>query len=244
MLTGLIHIGIALGIFAAYYSVFIRHISEIIGFGRDAVAKKLDIRNSTPSRKFTYYTLIPYIFMLFYLIPTGSSGNVYQLFSSFSRDGNLISEGVCFFVTASVLLYCAFVLRKNQKGRMITLPVVLLLSLIIFITLPFAGLSLSVGIICVAIICGVNRNFAFRYFVSISVPVLIVTGIIEMANCVTYTTVAAGIIAVVIAAGMAFLTCRFLKWSLRNFDFKYFSYYNYALAALSLITGLVEYIIK
>ena len=244
ILTGLIHIGIAIGIIAAYYNVFIRHIAEFVGCCRDVASKRLDIRNSTPSRKFTYYTFIPYIFMLFYFIPAGSRGNLYQLFDSFSTDGNLISEGICFFFTASILLLTSFIIKGEQKGRALTLPVVLILSLMIFITLPFAGLSLSAAIICVAIICGVNKNFAFRFFVSVAAPVLFVMGIIEIATCVTYTTVIAGILAVVIAAGISFLACRFLKWSIRNFDFKYYSYYNYALAVLSLVTGIVEFIIK
>lgn len=180
--------------------------------------------------------------MPLYFIPLGSRGNIYQFLDSFTVDGNLLSEGICFFVTALLLMMTSFVLKKEKKGKALTLPVVLFLSLMIFITLPLAGLSLSASIICVAIICGVNKNFAFRYFVCIAVPVLLVTGIVEVAKSTMTTTVLAGALGVIIAAVVSFLACRFLKWSIKNIDFKFYSYYNFALAALVTVTGIVELI--
>ena len=182
--------------------------------------------------------------MPLYLIPLGSRGNVYQLLNSFTVDGNLISEGICFLFTASILLLTSSVLKKEAKGKALTLPVVLLLSLMIFVTLPLSGLSLSASIICAAIICGVNRNFAFRYFICIAVPVLLVTGIFEVATSTIATTFIAGTIGVIIAGVFSFFVCRFLKWSIKNFDFKFYSYYVFALAALATVTGIVELITK
>ena len=244
VLTGLIHIGIAVGIAAAYYSVFLRQFKEFFGGCKEIAAKKFDIKKSTHSREFTYYTVIPFFFMPLYLIPLGSRGNVYQLLNSFTVDGNLISEGICFLFTASLLLLTSSVLKKEAKGKALTLPVVLLLSLMIFVTLPLSGLSLSASIICAAIICGVNRNFAFRYFICIAVPVLLVTGIFEVATSTIATTFIAGTIGVIIAGVFSFFVCRFLKWSIKNIDFKFYSYYVFALAALATVTGIVELITK
>lgn len=242
VLTGLVHIGIALGMAAAYYSVFLRQFKEFVGGCKEIAAKNFDIKKSTHSREFTYYTVIPFFFMPLYLIPLGSRGNVYQFLKSFTVDGNLLSEGICFLITASILLLTSSVLKKEQKGKALTLPVVLLLSLMIFVTLPLSGLSLCASIICVAILCGVNRNFAFRYFVCIAVPVLLVMGIVEAASSTIATTFIAGALGVIIAAAVSFFACRFLKWSVKNIDFKYYSYYNFALAALATVTGIVELI--
>ena len=242
VLTGLVHIGIAIGIALSYYSVFLRQCKEFVGGCREIAAKKFDIKKSTHSREFTYYTVIPFFFMPLYLIPLGNSGNIYQFLKSFSVDGNLISEGICFLFTAAILLLTASVLEKEAKGKALTLPVVLVLSLMIFVSLPLSGLSLSASVICAAIICGVNRNFAFRYFVCLSVPILLVTGIVEAATDTIATTFIAGALGVIIAAAVSFFACRFLKWSLKNLDFKFYSYYNFALAALTTVTGIVELI--
>ena len=241
-MTGLVHIGIALGIVAAYYNVFIRQFREFFGGCREIAEKKFDIKKSTHSREFTYYTVIPFFFMPLYLIPLGSGGNVYQLLKSFTVDGNLVSEGICFLFTAAILLLTSSVLKRDTKGKALTLPVVLVLSLMIFVTLPLAGLSLSASVICIAIICGVNRNFAFRYFVCIAVPILFVMGIVEAVTGTMATTFIAGALGVIIAAVVSFFVCRFLKWSLKNIDFKFYSYYNFAIAALATVTGIVELI--
>ena len=242
VLTGLIHIGIAVGIVAAYRSVFIRQAREFVVGCKEIVEKKYDITNSTPARKFTYYTVIPFLLMPLYLIPLGSAGNVYQLLSGAATDGNLISEGICFLFTASILLLTSHLMKKETKGKALTLPVAILLSFLIFITLPLAGLSLSASVICAAILCGVKQNFAFRYFICIAVPVLLVSGIVECAVGAMETTIVAGAVGVIIAIVFSFLACRFLKWSMKNIDFKYYSYYNFALAALATVTGIVELI--
>lgn len=242
VLTGLVHIGIAVGIAAAYYSVFLRQFKEFVGGCKEIAAKNFDIKKSTHSREFTYYTVIPFFFMPLYLIPLGENGNVYQLLKSFSVDGNLISEGICFLFTAAILLLTSSVLKKETKGKALTLPVVLVLSLMVFVTLPLSGLSLSASVICAAIICGVNRNFAFRYFICIAVPILFVMGIVEVATGTIATTFIAGLLGIVIAAVVSFFACRFLKWSVKNVDFKFYSYYNFALAALATVTGIVELI--
>ena len=244
VLTGLIHIGIAVGIVAAYYNVFIKQIQEFVGGCKEIAAKNFDIKRSTHSREFTYYTVMPFFFMPLYLIPLGSKGNIYEFLKSFSVDGNLISEGICFLFSAFILLIASYVLKKQSKGRALTLPVVLLLSLMIFVTLPLSGLSLCVSVVCMAIVCGVNKNFAFRYFICIAVPVLLVTGIFEAATSSVSTTIAAGAIGVIVAIAFSFLACRFLKWAIRNLDLKYFSYYNFALAIIVTITGIAELFTK
>lgn len=50
-----------------------------------------------------------------------------------------------------------------------------------------------------------KQKIAFRYFISLSVPVLLVRGIIEIAVCVTYINIIGGIIGVVVAGVLAFL---------------------------------------
>ena len=244
VLTGLIHIGIAVGIVAAYYNVFIRQAREVISGCKEIVSKKYDIEKSTPARKFTYYTIIPFLIMPLYFIPLGNKGNIYQFFHGFTVDGNLLSEGICFFISALLLLITSFVMKKEKKGKALNLPTVILLSLMVFLTLPLSGLSLCVSVICVAIICGVNRNFAFRYFICVAVPVLLVTGIVEISTSSMATTVAAGILGVIIAIIISFFACRFLKWAVKNFDFKYFSYYSFALAVFTTVTGIIEIITK
>ncbi|MCD7723487.1 MAG: undecaprenyl-diphosphate phosphatase [Clostridiales bacterium] len=243
-LTGLIHIGIALGLIIAFYKLFIRLIYEFAGTCKDLFTKQLNFRKIKNSRKFMLCTLIPYIFFLFYLIPINENKNLFQFIDSVSYDGNLLGEGICFIITATLLVITAVVLAKNKKGKPLSLIPAVLTGILIFISIPLPGLSLSAVIICVLIICGVNRKAAFRYFVSISVPVLITIGAVEIANCVTYVKIIPGIIAVVISAVAAFFFSKLLLWLITKNKIKYFSYYCYAIGAIITIIGIVEILVK
>ncbi len=243
-LTGLVHIGIALGIIVAFYKVFLRLILEFVSTWTDIFQKKFNLREAKNSRKFMLLTFIPYVFMLAYLIPAGSKGNIYQLLHSYSYDGNLLSEGACFLVTGAVMFVASYVLGKDEKGKQLNVVNALLISLCLFFAIPISGLSACAAILFVGIILKVNKKIAFRYFVSISAPVLIVTGIIQIATCVTYVPIIEGVIAVVLSGVVAFFASRFLLSFVKDNKAVYFSYYDFAIGFITLVIGIVQIIAK
>ena len=206
----------AVGIAAAFYKVFLKLIFEFVSTGRDAFTKKLDLKKTSNSRKFMYYTFIPYIFMLVYVIPVGGGRNIFQLLHSYSYDGNLISEGVSFLINAVLMMIAFIKLSKNEKGGQLSAPAVLITSVLVFFSLPVSGLSMCALVISVLALFGVNRKIAFRYFISLSVPVLIVRGIIEIACCVTYVNIITGIIGVAVAGAMAYFVSKLLLFVVKN----------------------------
>lgn len=243
-ITGLIHIGIALGIIVAFYKVFLRLILEFVSTITDIFQKKFNLREAKNSRKFMLLTLIPYVFMLAYLIPTGNKGNIYQLLHSYSYDGNLLFEGVGFIITAAVVYIASLLLQKDEKGKQLNVVSALTVSLCLFFAIPIAGLSACAAILFVGIILKVNRKIAFRYFVSLSAPILIVSGIIQIVTCVTYVPILEGVIAVVLSAVAAFLFSKLLLSFVKDNKVVYFSYYDAAIGVITLIIGIVEIIAK
>lgn len=87
---------------------------------------------------------------------------------------------------------------------------------------------------------GINKKIAFRYFISLSVPILLVRGIIEIALCVTYINIVAGIIGVIIAIVFSFFISKLSLYLLKNNFYKFFSYYGFAVGGLSVIIGIIE----
>ena len=243
-LTGLIHIGMAVGIAVAFYRVFIKLIYEFFSGWADLFKKRLSVKDSSNSRKFMYFTLIPYVFMLIYLIPVSKEKNIYRLLNSTSYNGDVLGEGICFAVTGALLLVAWKILSKNEKGTRLSLPYAVIVGLAVFITLPIGGFSLCATVICVLLICGVNKKVAFRYFVSLSVPILLVGGIIEIVNCVTYVNIISGIIAVVIAGGASYIVSKFTLYIFTQNKLKYFAFYDFAIGAVAVIAGIVELIIN
>lgn len=243
-LTGLVHIGIAIGIVIAFYKVFIKLIYEFFMGWSELFKKNLKVSESSNSRKFMYLTLIPYVLLPFYLIPIGDKGNIYSILQSVSHDGNVLSEGICFIIIAALLLISSFKLSKNEKGHPLGIPCAVVVSVLLFITLPVAGFSMSVIAICIPILFGVNKKVAFRYFTALSVPMLVIFGISEIVKCITYVTVIEGIIAVVIAGAVSFLCSKLLLFVVSKNHLKYFSYYDFAIGGVSLLAGVIELIIN
>lgn len=243
-LTGLIYIGIAIGIIIAFYKLFIKLTYEFFAGFNDLFHNRLDVNNLTTRRKFTYLTLIPFVFMLLYLIPIGDKGNIYQCIRMLSYDGNLLSEGICFVVSATLLLLASIKLTKSEKSKQFTLPDAVILGVAIFFTLPLAGLSLCATVLSVSVLLNVNKKAALRYFVAISAPILLVKGIVEVVACVTYINVFAGIIGVVLGAVFSFFACKFLIFFVKTYRLKYFSYYNYSLGVILVIVGVIEILAK
>lgn len=243
-LTGLIHIGIAIGITIALYKVFIKLIYEFFMGWSELFKKNLKISESSNSRKFMYLTVIPYVLLPFYLIPIGDKGNIYSILQSVSYDGNVLSEGICFIIIAVLLLISSFKLSKNEKGHPLGLPCALIVSVLLFITLPIAGFSMPVIAICIPILFGVNKKVAFRYFTALSVPMLIIFGIAEIIKCVTYVTIIEGIIAIVIAGAVSFLCAKLLLFVVSKNHLKYFSYYDFAIGGISVLAGVIELLIN
>lgn len=243
-LTGLVHIGIAIGILIAFYKVFIKLIYEFFSGWSEVFKKKLNVRESTNSRKFMYLTLIPYILMPFYFIPLGEKGNIYSLLNSVSYDGNVLSEGICFLIMAALLLLTSFKLSKNEKGNPLGLPFAVMVSVLLFITIPVAGFSMPVIVICLPILCGVNKKVSFRYFISLAVPFLIIFGIAEIIKCVTYVTIIEGVIAVVLAGAVSYFCSKLLLYIVSKNYLKYFSYYDFAIGGVAVIAGIIELIIN
>ena len=178
--------------------------------------------------------------MLIYLIPVGGGRNIYSLLDSYSYDGNLISEGICFLINAVLLLLASIKLAKNEKGVQLSAPAVLVTSVLMFFAIPVSGLSVCAVVVSVLALFGINKKIAFRYFISLGVPILLVRGIIEIALCVTYINIVAGIIGVIIAIAFSFFISKLSLYLLKNNFYKFFSYYGFAVGGLSVIIGIIE----
>lgn len=233
----------AVGLIIAFYKVFFKLMLEFVSTVSEVFSRKLDVKKTSNSRKFMYYTFVPYIFMLIYLIPVGGGVNIYELLDSYSYDGNLVSEGVCFLITAVLIVLASTKLSKNEKGSQLSAPAVLITALLVLFAIPISGLSVCAVVLCVLALFGVNRKIAFRYFVSLSVPVLIVRGIIEIVLCVTYVNIITGIVGVVIAGALSFFISKLSLNLFKNNKFNYFAYYLFTLGGLSTIIGIIEIVI-
>lgn len=190
-----------------------------------------------------YMTILSFVPMLFYLIPTGKYGNVYSVFHRMSYNGNLLSEGICLALTGALLIVTASMLDKKNKP----LPQVvqaILIGIVAFLAVPTAGASLIAGVFCVAVLLGMSDKYALRYSMVLSTMVLIVMGIIEVCIGVTKISIISAVIGLIISAVITYFAVKVMIFVIKNKALKYFAWYDIVLGALCFVIGIFEIVIK
>ena len=239
-LTGVIHIGIAIGIFVAFIKLFILLFKNFAGAWGDIFKKKLDIRNTKPARGFMYMTVLSFVPMLVYLIPVGKGRNIFSLLHSMSYNEYLIDEGIFFIISAAML----FAVPLLEQKRLKPLPDILKSLIIgfgVFFAFPIAGFSLTAVMLFICILVGFSQKNALRYWAVMSVMILLAGGIAEICLGVTKASVVGAIIALILSAVASYFASKLLIYFVKNKMLKYFGVYDLTVGVICLIIGIFEF---
>lgn len=242
-LTGVIHIGIAIGIFVAFIKLFILLFKNFVGAWGDVFKKRLDIKNTKPARGFMYMTVLSFVPMLVYLIPVGKGKNVFSLLHSMSYNEYLIDEGIFFIISAAML----FAVPLLEQKRLKPLPDIfksLIIGFAVFFALPIAGFSLTAVMLFICILVGFSEKNALRYWAVMSVMILLTGGIAEICLGVTKASVVSAIIALVLSAAVSYFVSKLLIYFVKNKMLKYFGVYDLTVGVICLIIGIFEFVLK
>ncbi len=243
-LTGLVHIGIALGIFLVFIKLFVRLFGEFIAFFKDAFAKQNPFVNPGGVRRFMFGTVLGFLPMVLLLVPAGKYGNVYGLFRSMGYNGTLLDEGVFFALTGGLILLALLQMKKHGPQKNVDWYAALILGFAAAFSLPIAGLSYMGALFCLGVMMGVARKISYRFAAVSSVLTLLVLGVVEICTCVTYVNIIAGILAVVISAAVTYFMVKLMLWILHGGKLKAFAYYDFALAGVCVVVGIFELILR
>lgn len=242
-LTGVIHIGIAIGIFVAFIRLFVLLFKNFTGAWGDIFKKRLDINNTKPARGFMYMTVLSFVPMLVYLIPVGKGRNVFSLLHSMSYNEYLIDEGIFFIISAAML----FAVPMLEQKRLKPLPDIfkaLIIGFAVFFALPIAGFSLTAVMLFICILVGFSEKNALRYWAVMSVMILLTGGIAEICLGVTKASVVSAIIALVLSAAVSYFVSKLLIYFVKNKMLKYFGVYDLTVGVICLIIGIFEFVLK
>lgn len=243
-LTGLVHIGIALGIFLVFIKLFARLFGEFIAFFKDAFAKQNPFVNPGGVRRFMFGTVLGFLPMVLLLVPAGKYGNVYGLFRSMGYNGTLLDEGVFFALTGGLILLALLQMKKHGPQKNVDWYAALILGFAAAFSLPIAGLSYMGALFCLGVTMGVARKISYRFAAVSSVLTLLVLGVVEICTCVTYVNIIAGIVAVVLSAAVTYFMVKLMLWILHGGKLKAFAYYDFALAGVCVVVGIFELILR
>lgn len=242
-LTGIIHIAVAVGIAVAMLKLFIRMINEFVFTVKDVANKQAKANSQKPARQFMYNSLISLVPLLLWLIPCGSKGFLYTLLRSSQYNSTLLDEGIFMLITAGFLFAVIRVLTIKTNNKDITQLPAVVVGMVAFLIAPL-GFSFIGVVFSVLLIFGIKTKQALNYTLYISVPVLLVKGIIELCTATVAMTVLQAIIAMVIAIAASFVLVRLLKYFVKNNLLSFFAWYDTAFGAVILVVGIFELIFR
>lgn len=242
-LTGVIHIGIAIGILIVMFKMFANEAVSFFEFNIDLFDRNKSIKNAGGIKKFTMMTFVSFVPFLLLLIPIKGK-NIYYYLHLSSYDGNLISEGICFLVLAG-LLFCAnkqLSLRKNRNQIGVLFAIVL--GFAAMLSSCVAGLSVIGLVFCICVLFGITKNISYRYSFALAMPIFLVRGILEVVFANIQTDFILALIAAILSATVTYFATKLFLWIINCNKIKYLYRYNLGIGVLALIIGLIELIAK
>lgn len=242
-LTGIVHIGIAVGIVLSMYSFFFGLAKEFFGTFADIFKKQIKTKPASPRRSFMYMTLISFAPMLLLLIPTGK-GFLFSILRSTGNNASVLEDGLFLALTGVLVLLISKMLKQTNNTSNVTWLPALVVGVASVLLVPVSGLSLIAGAFAIMMLFGVSRKLAFRYPFVISVPVLTVMGIVEICVSVTPASIVQIILGLIISIVATFLSVRVLQWLVKNAKLGVFGIYDIAIGVIAFVIGIFELIIK
>lgn len=236
--AGAVHIGLAVGIAFAIYGVMSRMFKEFFAAGHELVTKQLDLKNPSPARNFMFMTLLSFVPLILWCFPLGKGRVLYSVLHKTGFNGVIVDDAVMFLISGAMVLLASMQM-SGAKRKKVDFKLALIIGFAALFLVPVSGLSLVAGVFLILTLSGISRKTAFDYAMVLSVPILFVTGIVELCTADVSSGVIASFVGTLLAVVAGFIVARVFKFTVKKMLYKYYAYYDFAIGAVTLIVGIV-----
>ena len=228
----LLHLGTLIAVFVAYWPDIVDMIREFF-LGVKDIARGTTPTPVPPNRRMILLLIIGTL-PLFVIVP------IKDYIEGLSA--NTIVVGCALLITGVLLFFSDRYNRGKKNAGSVPLRDVLVIGVAqAFATIP--GLSRSGTTVSVGCFLGLDRRFALRYSFLMSIPAVLGANILNLKDIVDtgvdMTLLPAYISGVVTAAVLGYLSIRLLKFVTEKGKFGAFSYYCWAVGALTIIASIL-----
>ena len=228
----LLHLGTLIAVFVAYWPDIVDMIREFF-LGVKDIARGTTPTPVPPNRRMILLLIIGTL-PLFVIVP------IKDYIEGLSA--NTIVVGCALLITGVLLFFSDRYNRGKKNAGSVPLRDVLVIGVAqAFATIP--GLSRSGTTVSVGCFLGLDRRFALRYSFLMSILAVLGANILNLKDIVDtgvdMTLLPAYISGVVTAAVLGYLSIRLLKFVTEKGKFGAFSYYCWAVGALTIIASIL-----
>lgn len=245
LFSAMLHIGTLVAILIFFYQPIYELFVEFIECIKDIFKGKftLNIDKMSPTRRMLFMFVISCVPLLFLLIPVGNGNNLLDVVGVFSSDDSILAEGVCFMVTGFLLLLGSSISENRKKFKKISPATALVIGIAQTFAACFPGISRSGSTISAGLCCGTSKKTAVRYSFILSIPAVLVSGLVEFKETLETDVIVPVfplVVGVLTSAIVGVFAIRLLQSLIKKNRFKYFGYYCLALGLITTVIGAVE----
>lgn len=232
----MLHFGTLIAVMIAFWPTIWELIQEAFAMLGDLFHGKLKFKTDNPHRRMIWMLMLA-------LIPLVCILPIKDFYSSLSEDNSIIAEGICFLITASLLLLSDRIV-KGKKGAKEMLPRDAIAIGIAQAIAPLPGVSRSGSTICTGLLMGLSREYAVSFSFILGIPAVLGANLLEFKDILEGTAPVLPLpillIGMIISAVVGLLAIWMVKVLVNNDRFRYFGYYTAVLGIATLAIGIFE----
>ena len=171
-------------------------------------------------------------------IPLGKGRVLFSVLHKTGFNGVIVDDAIMFLITGAMVLLTSMQMR-SAKRKKVDFKLALIIGFAALFLVPVSGLSLVAGVFLILTLSGISRKTAFNYSMILSVPILFVTGVVELCTADVSSGVFAAFVGTLLAVVAGFTVARVFKFTVKKMLYRYYAYYDFAIGAVALIVGIV-----
>ena len=234
----LLHLGTLLAVAIAFWKELWDMIKEFLSMAKEIVTGKFDKNNMTGSRRLIFLFIISLLPLCFFYF-------ISDFYNSLSTDNDIVVEGLCFLLTAALLIVSGKCVKKGgTTAENMSWKQALGMGIMQGIA-PLPGLSRSGSTISTGLILGVSREQAVAFSFIMGVPAVLAANILEVPAAISgeiEINWLAAIIGMLVSLVAGIAAIKTVKLLVKNDKFTKFAWYLVPLGIIITGIGIFEHI--
>ena len=232
----LLHLGTLLAVMIAFWKDILDMIKEFFSMAKEIITGKFDKENMTGSRRMIFLLIISLVPLCFFYF-------ISDFYNSLSTDNDIIVEGLCFLLTAALLIVSGKCVKTGgATAENMSWKQALGMGIMQGIA-PLPGLSRSGSTISTGLILGVSREQAVAFSFIMGVPTVLAANILEVPSALTGEVEInwlAAIIGMAVSLIVGIGAIKTVKLLVKNDKFTKFAWYLIPLGVIIVAIGIFE----
>ncbi|MBR3610334.1 MAG: undecaprenyl-diphosphate phosphatase [Oscillospiraceae bacterium] len=232
----LLHLGTLLAVMIAFWGEILDMIKEFFAMAKEIFTGKFDKENMSGSRRMIFLLIIGLLPLCFFYF-------ISDFYNSLSTDNDIIVEGLCFLLTAVLLIVSGKCVKTGgTTAENMSWKQALGMGIAQGIA-PLPGLSRSGSTISTGLILGVSREQAVAFSFIMGVPAVLAANILEVPAAITGEVEInwlAALIGMAVSLVVGLAAIKTVKLLVKNDKFTKFAWYLIPLGIIIIAAGIFE----